>query len=362
MRPLTNDRPKPLVKVGGKALIDHAIDRLVAAGVTTIVVNLHYKAEMVKQHLPTAGTWKSSTPTRATDCSAPAAASAMALAHFGGEPFYIHKFGYGLGGRLRDRARTHECALGFREDGRAPAHGAHGHVDGLRRRRRFHDGRHRTSVARGRRAAFRPFAFPGVQIVHPRLFDNAPSGGFSTNVLWDRAIEKERLFGRAPRRRVDSRRQRRWPWPRPKNSWQTLPPPRDIGQRLYDPAPGAPFPRPWRKDFCGVFGTDGPFALADLTIYLPTRRAARGIAEIFARKPAAPALLPDFRPLGDVDEDELLLTRITNALDLKAGHRAAAPAPAAGGADPPLEPGARLRAHQLRASGRSRQEPRRRDG
>ena len=40
-----------------------------------------------------------------------------------------------------------------------------------------------------------PFAFPGVQIVHPRLFDNAPSGGFSTNVVWDRAIEKERLFG-----------------------------------------------------------------------------------------------------------------------------------------------------------------------
>ena len=51
MRPLTDTRPKPLVQVGGKALIDHAIDRLVDAGVTKIVVNLHYKAEMIKEHL-----------------------------------------------------------------------------------------------------------------------------------------------------------------------------------------------------------------------------------------------------------------------------------------------------------------------
>lgn len=51
MRPLTNDRPKALVEVGGKAMIDHVLDRLEAAGVETAVVNVHYYPEMVEAHL-----------------------------------------------------------------------------------------------------------------------------------------------------------------------------------------------------------------------------------------------------------------------------------------------------------------------
>ena len=43
MAPLTRETPKPLIKLGGKPLIDHAIDRLVAGGVNFIVVNVHYK-------------------------------------------------------------------------------------------------------------------------------------------------------------------------------------------------------------------------------------------------------------------------------------------------------------------------------
>ncbi len=61
---------------------------------------------------------------------------------------------------------------------------------------------------------------------------------------------------------------------------------------------------------------DDPAALADVTLYLPTRRAARSIAEVFARQAGGAALLPDFRPLGDVDEDELLLDATAEVLDL----------------------------------------------
>jgi MurNAc alpha-1-phosphate uridylyltransferase len=51
MRPLTDDRPKALVEVAGRALIDHTLDRLAEAGVETAVVNVHHFADMVQAHL-----------------------------------------------------------------------------------------------------------------------------------------------------------------------------------------------------------------------------------------------------------------------------------------------------------------------
>ncbi len=51
MQPLTADRPKPLLKVGAKALIEHQIERLVAAGVTGIVINHFYLGAMIEDLL-----------------------------------------------------------------------------------------------------------------------------------------------------------------------------------------------------------------------------------------------------------------------------------------------------------------------
>ncbi|WP_040308497.1 sugar phosphate nucleotidyltransferase, partial [Asticcacaulis biprosthecium] len=53
MRPLTNDRPKALVEVGGRALIDHMLDRLAAAGAKRFVVNVHAFADRLEAHLRT---------------------------------------------------------------------------------------------------------------------------------------------------------------------------------------------------------------------------------------------------------------------------------------------------------------------
>jgi len=53
MRPLTDALPKPLVPVGGKALIDHVLDRLAEAGVARAVVNVHHRADQIEAHLKT---------------------------------------------------------------------------------------------------------------------------------------------------------------------------------------------------------------------------------------------------------------------------------------------------------------------
>src|SRR5512139_1084223 len=51
MRPLTDNMPKPLVKIAGRALIDHVLDRLTEAGVERAVVNVHHFADQIQQHL-----------------------------------------------------------------------------------------------------------------------------------------------------------------------------------------------------------------------------------------------------------------------------------------------------------------------
>jgi MurNAc alpha-1-phosphate uridylyltransferase len=195
MRPLTNDRPKPMVKVAGKPLIDHAIDRLVAAGVTTIAVNVHYRAELLKEHLKRRSDGVKIYVSEETDELLGTGGGVVRAMHFfEEEPFFIHNsdsiwiegFGNALD-RMIVRWNPDEMDALLLMASLVSTIGYEGSGDFMM----DSDGR----LARVLEARVSPFAFPGVQIVHPRLFTNPPKGAFSTNVVWDRAIEKGRLFG-----------------------------------------------------------------------------------------------------------------------------------------------------------------------
>jgi MurNAc alpha-1-phosphate uridylyltransferase len=194
MRPLTLDRPKPLVEVRGKPLIDHAIDRLAAAGVSLVVVNLHYRADMLKEHLARRRDVEIRFSEETDTLLGTGGGIVKALPNFEGEPFFVHNsdsiWVEGIGHvleRMKAMWNPDEMDALLMLASMVTALGFEGTGDF----RLDPEGR----VRRAPEMHSSPFAYPGVQIVDPRIFENAPQGEFSMNLLWDRAIEKDRLYG-----------------------------------------------------------------------------------------------------------------------------------------------------------------------
>jgi MurNAc alpha-1-phosphate uridylyltransferase len=196
MRPLTATRPKPLVEVAGKALIDHTLDHLKAAGVARAVVNVHYLAGALEAHLKN----------RVKDIDIAVSDERRQLLETGGglkralpmldaDPFLaVNSDNLWIDGpvdTLRllasgwDEARMDMLLL------LVPLARAHCH----RGRGDFHMSA--TGKLRRRRPnQVAPFVFTGIQIVSKRAFEEeTPDGPFSTNLLWDRAIAAGRCFG-----------------------------------------------------------------------------------------------------------------------------------------------------------------------
>jgi MurNAc alpha-1-phosphate uridylyltransferase len=194
MRPLTNRVPKPLVKVRGKALLDHVIDRLAAAGVEFVVVNVHHHAAQMREHLAK----RRDVEIRISDESDRVLGSGggifKALPMFEGEPFFVHNadsiwvegYGHALA-RMIARWNAEEMDALLLVSSLVTAIGYEGPGDFLM------DAEGRLSRVPEQRLS--PFAFPGVQIVHPGLFDGCNEGDFSINPLWDQAIGRGRLYG-----------------------------------------------------------------------------------------------------------------------------------------------------------------------
>ncbi|MBN8848345.1 MULTISPECIES: nucleotidyltransferase family protein [unclassified Sphingomonas] len=196
MRPLTATRPKPLIEVAGKALIDHVFDRLKAAGVERAVVNVHYLADALEAHLlhRVKGIEIIVSDERG-QLMETGGGLVQARNLLGDEPFlYVNSDNLWIDGPS-DAIRL----LASRWDDAAmdalllmvPYARAHNHR-GQGDFRLAPDGR---IVGRRGRGQVAPFVWTGVQIMHPRLIRDWPEGPFSTNLFWDRAIEAGRAYG-----------------------------------------------------------------------------------------------------------------------------------------------------------------------
>ena len=195
MRPLTASQPKPLVRVAGKPLIDHALDRLAEAGVAKAVVNVHYLADALEAHV-TARPVPVVTVSDERETLLETGGGLVKAQGLLPDPFFcVNSDNVWIDGPkdafrelsdVWDPARMDALLLLVAHTG---ARNFAGKGD-------FHmDGRGRLSRRRSGRIA--PFVFTGIQLVAKRLLRDAPQGPFSTNVLWDRAIGEGRLYGAA---------------------------------------------------------------------------------------------------------------------------------------------------------------------
>lgn len=195
MRPLTAAQPKPLVRVAGKPLIDHALDRLGDAGISRAVVNVHYLADALEAHVEARATPKVIVSDERDALLETGGGMIKAKEHLP-DPFYcLNSDNIWLNGP-RDAFRDLSERWNAEEMDALLLVVPHARAANFRGAGDFYmDGRGLLSRRQPGRIA--PFIYTGIQLVSHRLLRDAPDGKFSTNILWNRSIEEGRLFGLA---------------------------------------------------------------------------------------------------------------------------------------------------------------------
>jgi MurNAc alpha-1-phosphate uridylyltransferase len=199
MRPLTDARPKPLIEVAGRSLLDRALDRLAAAGVRETVVNAHYLGAQIEAH---AREWNDAGWTPALTVSPEVelldtgGGVKLALPLLGAGPFFVvNSDALWLDGPTPALRRLAAAWDPHRMDALLllhPACAAFGvEIGAMGDYMLSPDG----TATRRRSGAPVPFLFAGVSVCEAGLFDGAPAGAFSLRTLWDRAEERGRLYG-----------------------------------------------------------------------------------------------------------------------------------------------------------------------
>jgi MurNAc alpha-1-phosphate uridylyltransferase len=186
--------PKPLVRLAGRALIDHVLDRQAEAGIARAVVNVHHRADLIEAHLKGRAAPRIEISDERGRLLDTGGGVKRALPRLGPGPFLIHNSDSvwieGVGSNLArllqawDDARM-DCLMLLALTSQSLGYAGRGdfafEADGRIRRRVEQE--------------IVPFAFAGVSVAHPRLLDATPDGAFSLNMAWDRAIAAGRAFG-----------------------------------------------------------------------------------------------------------------------------------------------------------------------
>lgn len=194
MRPLGGDLPKPLVAVGGKPLIDYALDRFAAAGVKRAVVNVHYQAEKLEAHLKARRRPEIAISDERGLLLETGGGLMKARTLLGAEPVFCTN----TDAILIDDNGSEACA-------RLAEVFRRGDADALlllarKDRASGFEGAGDFDLADDASIAFRkgetaPFVYTGLQIIDLKLLDGAPDGPFSMRLLWNHAADRGRLKG-----------------------------------------------------------------------------------------------------------------------------------------------------------------------
>jgi N-acetyl-alpha-D-muramate 1-phosphate uridylyltransferase len=194
MRPLTDRMPKPLVRVAGRPLLDHVLDKLGAAGVSEAIVNVHYLPDQIIDHVADRTRPRVVISDERDHALGTGGGVVKALPLLGQAPFFlVNADTMWIDGVRPNLARLAEAFEPARMDIlllMAPTTSSIGYncrgdyamlPDGALRKRREHQ--------------VVPFVYAGVAIMSPSLFADAPAGEFSLTKMFDLANEQERLFG-----------------------------------------------------------------------------------------------------------------------------------------------------------------------
>ncbi|OYR19704.1 nucleotidyltransferase family protein [Brucella thiophenivorans] len=195
MRPITETKPKPLVKVSGKPLIDWGLDALAVAGVENTIVNVHYLANQLIDYLGSRSEPKITISDERDLLLDSAGGIVNVLPQLGGKPFYVlNADTFWVGDEVQpnisalahvwDDARMDILLMTAKLDQATGFEGKGDFVaDDEGRLRRLRD------------VAGDPLIYAGVAIIHPRIFAKAEPGVSSLNRYFDEAIAAGRLYG-----------------------------------------------------------------------------------------------------------------------------------------------------------------------